>query len=297
MKFGAIYPHQEIGTDPVVIRDWAQTAESLGYSHIVAYDHVLGAVKRDRQPKLYGIYNEADAFHEPMVLFSYLAALTEKIEFATGILVLPQRQTALVAKQVAQIDLLSGGRMRLGVGSGWNFVEYEALNEDFSSRGTRLSEQVELMRELWSNPVVDFDGKHHRVDGAGLNPLPQRQIPVWFGGFTDAAFKRAARIGDGIMLGGDQESNLKAAQRCRELVELAGREVTGFGVEAFVNFQDGADNWRRQAEQWSSLNADYGSMRAAGLKGVGPGLNSPAEHIKSLETYWETVGDLQAVRK
>lgn len=252
----------------------------------MAYDHILGAVKRDRQPKLYGIYNEADAFHEPMVLFSYLAAVTEKVEFATGILVLPQRQTALVAKQVAQIDLLSGGRMRLGVGSGWNFVEYEALNEDFSSRGKRLSEQVELMRELWSNPVVDFNGKHH-----------QRQIPVWFGGFTDATFKRAARIGDGIMLGGDQESNIEAAQRCRELVELAGRDVTGFGVEAFVNFQDGADYWRRQAEQWSSLNADYVSMRAAELKGVGPGLNSPAEHIKSLETFWETVGDLQTDRR
>lgn len=229
MKFGAIYPHQEIGTDPVVIRDWAQTAESLGYSHIVAYDHVLGAVKRDRQPKLHGINDEADAFHEPMVLFSYLAAVTEKIEFATGILVLPQRQTALVAKQVAQIDLLSGRRMRLGVGSGWNFVEYEALNEEFSTKGKRLSEQLELMRELWGSQVVDFDGKHHRLDGAGLNPLPRRQIPIWFGGFTDAAFNRAARIGDGIMLGGDQESNLKAAKRCHELVELAGREVRGVG--------------------------------------------------------------------
>jgi len=297
MKFGAIYPHQEIGTDPVVIRDWAQTAEGLGYSHIVAYDHVLGAARRDRQPKLFGPYDENDAFHEPMVLFGYLAACTENIEFSTGILILPQRQTALVAKQVAQIDLLSGGRMRLGVGTGWNFVEYDVLNEDFASRGRRMSEQVELIRELWRNPVVDYEGEYHRVDGAGLNPLPERNIPIWFGGFTDVAFRRAARIGDGIMLGGSQAANLAAAEKVREHLSAADRAIDQFGIEAFVNHQDGQDAWRQHVEEWQALDADYVSMRAAALKGVGPGLSSPRSHIEALESFWKAVGDLSGGRE
>ncbi len=292
MRFGAIYPHQEIGTDPIVIRDWAQTAEALGYSHIVAYDHVLGAAKREREPRLYGPYDEKDAFHEPMVLFGYLAACTSSIEFASGILILPQRQTALVAKQVAQIDLLSAGRMRLGIGTGWNFVEYDALNEAFATRGRRMSEQVELLRELWRKPVVDFAGEHHRIDGAGLNPLPGREIPIWFGGFTEVAFKRAARIGDGIMLGADQASNVAAAGQVRALVQAAGRDVATFGVEAYVNYQEGPEMWRRYAQQWAELKADFVSVRAAALKGVGAGLDSPAEHIKALETFWREVGDL-----
>jgi probable F420-dependent oxidoreductase len=292
VKFGAIYPHQEIGTDPVVIRDWAQAAEALGYSHIVAYDHVLGAAKRDRQPALYGPYDEKDAFHEPLVLFGFLAACTDRIGFSTGILILPQRQTALVAKQVAQIDLLSGGRMRLGVGTGWNYVEYQSLNEEFATRGKRMTEQVDVLRALWQTPVLDYDGEHHHIDGAGLNPLPGREIPVWFGGFTDVAFRRAARMGDGIMLGGAQEDNVAAAKRVREMVTDAGRDVSKFGVEAYVNFQDGPEAWRSQAEEWAGLDADFVSIRATALKGVGPGLESPAEHISSLETFWKAVGDI-----
>ncbi len=292
MKIGAVYPHQEIGSDPVIIRDWAQAAESLGYSHIVAYDHVLGAEKRDRNPKLYGPYDERDAFHEPFVLFGFLAGCTTRIEFATGILILPQRQTALVAKQAAQLDLLSEGRLRLGVGSGWNHIEYESLNEDFASRGARMTEQIDVMRRLWGEAVVDFAGDFHRVDGAGINPLPCRQIPIWFGAFSRVAFRRAAKLGDGVILGGDQTSNLAAARAVREMVAAEGRDVDGFGVEAYLNYQDGAAAWREQAEVWSAEKARYVSMRAAALKGVGPGLSSPAEHIRALATFWNEVKDL-----
>ena len=292
MKIGAVYPHQEIGSDPVIIRDWAQAAESLGYSHIVAYDHVLGAEKRDRNPKLYGPYDERDAFHEPFVLFGFLAGCTTRIEFATGILILPQRQTALVAKQAAQLDLLSEGRLRLGVGSGWNHIEYESLNEDFASRGARMTEQIDVMRRLWGEAVVDFAGDFHRVDGAGINPLPCRQIPIWFGAFSRVAFRRAAKLGDGVILGGDQTSNLAAARAVREMVAAEGRDVDGFGVEAYLNYQDGPEAWREQAEVWSAEKARYVSMRAAALKGFGPGLSSPAEHIRALATFWNEVKDL-----
>ena len=197
MKIGAVFPHLEIGNDPVVIRDWAQAVEDLGYSHILAYDHVIGAVHEHREPPLLGPYTETSAFHEPLVLFGYFAACTRRVELATGILILPQRQTVLVAKQAAEIDLLSGGRLRLGVGTGWNYVEFDSLNENFHDRGQRQEEQVTLLRALWSEPVLDYHGRWHRVDRAGLKPLPGRQIPIWFGGFVDAAFERAARLGDG----------------------------------------------------------------------------------------------------
>ena len=177
MKIGAVFPHLDIGNDPAVIRHWAQTAEGLGYSHILAYDHVIGAVHEGREPPLWGPYTEQSAFHEPFVLFGYLAACTTKVELATGIVILPQRQTVLVAKQAAEIDLLSGGRLRLGVGTGWNYVEFEALNEDFGNRGARQAEQVALLRQLWAEPVLDYSGRWHRIERAGLKPLPGRSIP------------------------------------------------------------------------------------------------------------------------
>ncbi len=292
MKIGAIFPHQEIGSDPVVIRDWAQTAEGLGYSHILAYDHVLGAVHDDREPPLWGPYTEHDAFHEPFVLFGYFAAATQHIELATGILILPQRQTALVAKQAAQIDLLSGGRLRLGIGTGWNYVEYDVLGEDYASRGKRQVEQVDVLRKLWSEPVVDFVGQWHRVDRAGILPLPGRQIPIWFGGFTDIAFKRAARMGDGFMFGSGQDANLEAYAKVCACLEAEGRDPDTFGIEAFLNYQVGPDQWREQVQAWKDLSADYVSMRGMALRGQGEGMSSPQEHIDALETYWNVVGDL-----
>lgn len=292
MKIGAVFPHQEIGDDPFVIRDWAQAVEELGYSHILAYDHVIGAVHADREPKLWGPYTEQDAFHEPFVLFGYLAAITQRIELATGILILPQRQTVLVAKQAAQIDILSHGRLRLGVGTGWNYVEYDSLNENFADRGARQEEQIALMRKLWSEPVVEFSGAHHRIDRAGLKPLPRRQIPIWFGGFAPVAFRRAARLGDGFIFGSGQEQNLQALVAVRNELDQAGREHESFGIEALLNYQSGPDNWCREIEAWQREGADYVAMRAMALRGQGDGLASPQAHIDALQTYWQVVGDL-----
>jgi probable F420-dependent oxidoreductase len=292
MKIGAIFPHQEIGNDPVVIRDWAQTAEGLGYSHLLAYDHVIGAVHENRDPPLWGPYTEESAFHEAFVLFGYFAACTARVELVTGIVILPQRQTVLVAKQAAEIDILSGGRLRLGVGTGWNYVEYQALNEDFGSRGKRQVEQVELLRKLWAEPLLDYQGDWHRVDRAGLKPLPGRRIPIWFGGFADVAFQRAAQIGDGFIFGSAQADNLKALARVRKLLTERNRDPAGFGIEAMVNYQSGPDNWRDEVAAWHDAGADYVSMRCGALRGMGAALASPRDHIAALETYWKAVGDL-----
>jgi len=292
MNIGAVFPHLEIGNDPIVIRDWAQTAEGLGYSHILAYDHVLGAVHAHRDPPLWGPYTEDSAFHEPLVLFGYFAACTSRIELATGILILPQRQTALVAKQTAEVDILSGGRLRLGIGTGWNYVEYDALNENFANRGRRQVEQVELLRRLWSEPVVDYTGAWHRVDHAGIKPLPGRQIPIWFGGFTEVAFQRAARIGDGFIFGASQADNLAALARVSACLEAADRDPATFGFEALVNYQSGPDQWRREIEAWQTAGAGYVSMRSMALRGMGDGFSSPRDHIEALHRYWDVVGEL-----
>ena len=292
MKIGVVFPHQEIGDDPAVIREWAQTAEELGYSHILAYDHVLGAVHDGRDPKLWGPYTEEDDFHEPFVLFGYLAACTRRIELATGVVILPQRQTALVAKQAAEVDILSGGRLRLGVGTGWNYVEYDSLNEDFRNRGPRQEEQVELLRRLWAEPVVDFSGDHHRIDRAGLKPLPGRQIPIWFGGFAPVAFRRAARIGDGFIFGSGQRQNLEALDLVRRELDNAGRNDSEFGIEALLNYQSGPGRWRGEVETWREAGADYVAVRAMAMRGLGGGLSSPREHIDALGKYWASVGDL-----
>ena len=292
MKIGAVFPHYEIGHDPVVIRDWAQTAEGLGYSHIVAYDHVLGAVHADRDPKLWGPYNEHDTFHEPFVLFGHLAACTARVELVTGVIILPQRQTALVAKQAAQVDILSCGRLRLGVGTGWNYVEYDSLNENFADRGRRQEEQVAVLRELWANPVIDYSGDHHRIDRAGIKPLPGRRIPIWFGGFSPVAFRRAARIGDGFIFGSGNRQNFEAVATVRRELENNGRDPGEFGIEALLTYQAGADKWRGQVEAWVDAGADYVAMRAMAMRGQSEGLPSPQAHIDALRTYWEVVGDL-----
>src|SRR6202023_2433494 len=182
MKIGVAYPQNELPGDPSAVREFGRAVEDLGFDHILAYDHVLGAVHAGRTPPLVGPYDETDPFHDPFVIFAYLAAITERISFATGILVLPQRQTALVARQATDVDLLSGGRLRFGVGVGWNYVEYEALGQDFRTRGARQEEQIELLRRLFTEAVVDFSGRFDRVDRAALVPKPSRSIPIWLGG-------------------------------------------------------------------------------------------------------------------
>ena len=293
MKIGAVFPHLEIGSDPVVIRDWAQAAEEIGYSHLLVYDHVIGAVHENREPPLWGPYTEQSLFHEIFVLFGYFAACTERVGLASGIVILPQRQTVLVAKQSAEVDLLSGGRLRLGVGTGWNYVEYDSLNENFDDRGQRQEEQVELLRRLWLEPVLNFDGKWHQIDRAGLKPLPGRQIPIWFGGFSDVAFRRAAKIGDGFIFGSSQEQNLQAVDRLKTFLDSEGR-FGEFGIEALVNYQAGADQWVADIQAWIDAGADYVSMRAMALRGMGDGLGSAQAHIDALSTYWNEVGELSS---
>ena len=292
MKIGAVFPHLEIGSDPLVIRDWAQAAEGLGYSHLLAYDHVAGAVHENREPRLQGPYTEDSLFHELFVLFGYFAACTADIGLVSGVLILPQRQTVLVAKQAAEVDILSGGRLRLGVGTGWNHVEYDSLNEKFHNRGKRQVEQVELLRKLWSEPVVSYEGEFHTLDRAGLKPLPNRQIPVWFGGFTDVAFKRAAKIGDGFILGAGLEQNLAAIKVLRGYLEENDRSPADFGMEVLLNHQSGPDAWVDEIRACEAAGADHVSMRAMAPGGAGDGLSSPREHIDVLSTYWDRVGEL-----
>jgi probable F420-dependent oxidoreductase len=284
MKIGAVFPHLEIGSDPVVVRDWAQTAEELGYSHILAYDHVLGAEHAGREPALWGPYTEESAFHEPFVLFGYYAGLTSKVDLVTGVIILPQRQTALVAKQAAEIDILSGGRLRLGIGTGWNYVEYDSLGENFHNRGKRQEEQIDVLRRLWAEPVIDYTGEHHRIERAGLKPLPGRQIPIWLGGFSDVAYRRAARLGDGFIFGGSTKDGLVGLEQIRGYLDAEGRDPAEFGIEAMVNYQAGPDGWAAEVEAWREAGADYVSMR-----GMGAGLASPQAHIDALRHYWEAV--------
>ncbi len=293
MKFGAVLPTQEIGSDPIAIRDFAQAVEELGFHHLLAYDHVLGAERHDREPPLTGPYSEQDAFHEPMVLFGYLAAVTDRIEFATGILVLPQRQTALVAKQAAEVSLLSGNRLRLGVGTGWNYVEYEALGLDYARRASRLSEQIEVLRALWSEPIVDFRGEHHRVDRAGILPRPAAPIPVWCGGSTLPAIRRAARLADGFLFGSTRSSVFEQAPQALDLVAKAGREVAEFGLEAVIDFMEGPAAWDRALTDWQKLGGTHFSIRtistaADWMRIQAPDFTSPSEHIEALERFAST---------
>ena len=228
MKIGVIYPQTELQGDPQAVRRIGLATEELGYDHLLTYDHVLGAT-HDREPKLNGPYTEKQPFHDPFVMFAYLAGITKRIEFVTGILILPQRQTALVARQAADLDLLSHERFRLGVGIGWNYVEYDALGQDFHSRGKRVDEQVNLLRRLWSEPLVTFEGAFDKIDRAALNPRPRRRIPIWLSGFVDVALQRAVAIGDGFIFADGAADAFEQAARLRKLLKDAGRADAGFG--------------------------------------------------------------------
>jgi probable F420-dependent oxidoreductase len=289
VKLGVVFPTCDIGDDPVAIRDYAQAAEELGYDHLLVYDHVLGAVHAGREPPLQGPYGERDAFHEPFVLFGYLAAATRRIGLATGVLVLPQRQTALVAKQAAEIDLLSGGRLRLGVGVGWNPVEYQALGQAWEGRGRRLGEQVALLRRLWSEPVLDFVGEFHRVDRAGLLPRPRRAIPIWFGGMTPVAVRRAARLGDGFVFGSASRPMQALCERLHAEARAAGREQP-LGVETILPYGAGPERWHERVETWRRLGVTHVSLRAMdrgveGLREPASGVRTAREHIATLEPF------------
>lgn len=284
MKLGVVFPQSEIGNDPIVIRDYAQAAEQLGYDHVLVFDHVLGA-HPDRFEKFRPPYDYRTPFHEPFVLFGYLAAVTTKLELTTGIVILPQRQTALVAKQAAAVDVLSGGRMRLGVGIGWNHVEYEALGENFHNRGRRVEEQIALMRRLWTEELVDFDGRYDNVHHAGICPLPvQRPIPVWMGGGADAVLRRVARIADGWF------PQFQPGPRAAETVELlrgyirdAGRSAGDVGIEGRISMSNTpADAWGAALQGWRDLGATHVSFNT-----MNAGLASPRDHIDAIRQFRE----------
>lgn len=287
MKFGVVYPQTEIGNDLAAIRDYAQTTEGLGFNHVLAYDHVLGA-NPDRPEGFKGPYTYQSSFHEPFVLFSYMAGFTQLLEFTTGIIILPQRQTALVAKQAATLDVLSAGRLRLGVGLGWNKIEYIALGENFHNRGRRIEEQVSLMRELWTQPLAQFDGRWHTIPDAGINPLPvQQPIPVWFGGQADPVLERTARMGDGWM------PNLRSPDQAATYVEKlrtylakAGRENVDFGIEARMLYGSGDPrDWENIIQAWKQLGATHISINT-----MGHGFDNPAAHMDALRCFADAVG-------
>src|SRR5437899_4522393 len=248
MQVGVTFPQTEIGADPRAIRDYAQAVEELGYKHLVVFDHVLGADPTNR-PGWRG-YTYRDMFHEPFVLFGYLSALTQ-LELVPAVIILPQRQTALIAKQAAEVNILTGGKLRLGVGVGWNPVEYEALGMNFSTRGRMVEEQIEVMRLLWSQEIVSYKGQFHTITEAGLNPLPvRRSIPIWLGGRADVALRRAARIGDGWLPQGRPDEQMReAVERLRSYMKEAGRDPKTVGIEARMNSRDvDLDECARQTE-------------------------------------------------
>jgi probable F420-dependent oxidoreductase len=271
VQIGVVFPQTEIGPDAGAVRAYAQQVEELGFAHLLAYDHVVGADPAVHQGWS-GPYDVTTTFHEPMVLYGYLAAITS-LELVTGIIILPQRQTALVAKQAAEVDLLTGGRFRLGVGLGWNPVEYEALDKDFTNRGRRLGEQVELLRRLWTEPSVTFEGTYERVTAAGLAPLPvQRPIPVWFGGQSPRAYARIGQLADGWF---PQMPPGPRLDEARALVEQAaadaGRDPSALGLEGRVSWgEGGAEELARHAGRWREAGATHLSVNTmrAGLGGV-----------------------------
>jgi probable F420-dependent oxidoreductase len=255
MKIGAVFPQLEIGADPAVVRDWATTVEQAGYTH-------------------------KSLFHEVFVLFGYLAAITTQLELVTGVLVLPQRQTALVAKQAAEVDVLSGGRLRLGVGIGWNHVEYQALGVPFRQRGALLDEQVDLLRKLWAEPVISYDGRFHQVEEAGLNPLPpRRSIPIWFGGRAEAVLRRTGRIGDGWMPQVPPNDKAEAdVEALRAYAAEAGRDPSAVGIEPRLTLGDVPEkDWPAFIDGWRTLGATHLCVNTMKM-----GLNSPEDHAAVL---------------
>ncbi|MDG1885914.1 MAG: LLM class F420-dependent oxidoreductase [Alphaproteobacteria bacterium] len=289
MKLGLSFPQTEIGTDPVKIKDFIQTAEGLGYDFITFVDHVLGE-EAPRGASFAGNYTRDYMFHEVMVLMGYAAAVTKTIGLGTAVMILPQRQAVLVAKQAAEVDLLSGGRMRLGVGLGWNKVEYDGLGMSFKNRAKRFSEQIEVMRELWSNRVVEYRGEFHSFDSAGINPEPiQRPIPVWIGAMKDVAVRRAARIGDGWFMYPRQKPSDDAHEMIsiyRQAAAEAGREPDSLGINAtvFANQGLGPDEWRSIMEKWKEMGVNEFTFRTA------------ESDLKNLEAHMNAIKEMAEVR-
>jgi len=279
MKIGVVFPQTEIGSDPATITRFATTAESLGYDHILAYDHVIGASTQSR-PDWQGPYTSESMFHEPLVLFSYLAGLTKTIGLVTAVMILPQRQTILVAKQAACVDVLSNGRLRLGIGTGWNEVEYESLAENFNDRGIRSEEQIDLLRRLWKDEAITYKGKWHKITDAGLNPLPSnKNIPIWLGGMAPQVIDRVARIADGWFpfVTKALESQI---QQLIERAKVAERDPSTIGIECIVPLSTTVDKIK-------SLQ-DLGVTQVA-IVTMNQSLESPEQHIDEIKRTRENL--------
>jgi len=286
MRIGVIFPQTELGGDVGAVRAYGEAVGGLGYTHLLAYDHVVGADPAVHQGWA-GPYDVSTTFHEPFVMFGYLAAVTP-VELVTGIIILPQRQTALVAKQAAEVDLLTDGRFRLGIGVGWNPVEYEALGQDFSTRGRRMTEQVGLLRALWTEPTLTFEGTFDRVTGAGLAPLPvQRPIPIWMGGMSDPAYRRIGRLADGwfpqLRPGADLDHALEVIGGA---ATEAGRDPAAIGMEGRVAW-DPSDPGRfaRQVDRWREAGASHVTVNT-----MGTGQTGVDQHIGALEAAATAAG-------
>jgi probable F420-dependent oxidoreductase len=254
MLLNCLFPTRDIGTDPAKIRDFAQAAEDLGYHGIEVADHVFGAAPRgDWKPT----YSEHDPFHETFTTMAFIAAVTKKVELCSGVLILPQRQTGVVAKQAAEVDILSSGRLRLGVGVGWNHVEYESLDIEWKTRGARQAEQIEVMRKLWTEDLVNYTGRFHKMIDVTMLPVPvQRPIPIWFGGSSDAVVKRAARIGDGWMPILSPEAAEPKLAVLREHLKAFGRDPAKFGLEGWLRMETADPKlWVKAAEGWKRHGA------------------------------------------
>jgi probable F420-dependent oxidoreductase len=292
MEIGAVLPHHEIGTDPGAIRDFAQGAEELGCTHLLLYDHVVGA-DRDRPGGFTGPYDKDVRFHEPFVTFGFIAAVTRTIDLVTAVLILPQRQTVLVAKQAAELAILSGNRFRLGVGVGWNTVEYEALNEEFGNRGRRQAEQVDLLRKLWTEDSFSYEGEFHTIDRASILPRPAQPIPVLFGGSAPALLERCALLGDGwIPLGSPNDSSRERIATIRAHRETAGLSMDGFGIQAQAQYAGGdPERWRSHAQRWLDLGATHLAIAThnAGPTSDGPGVEG---HLARIAEYRDAVAKL-----
>ena len=282
MQYGVTFPQNDIGNHPEDIKTYAQEVEAMGYSALLAYDHVLGA-GLDTRPNWIGPYNSETDFHEIFVLFGYLAALTQQLRLVTGVVILPQRQTALVAKQAAEVDILSGGRLRLGIGVGWNDIEYQGLNEDFSNRGIRSEEQIAVMRALWSATKISFNGRWHTIDNAGIKPLPvQRPIPIWIGGYNEATLKRIGRIGDGwIVFRPPTDETRDAILRAREYAQAAGRQPDTIGIETQISLsREPEANWQPYIDGWRKLGAQTLYVNTMGM-----GFTHVDQHLEALRRF------------
>jgi len=284
MKLGVVYPQVELRGDPQAVHDIGVGVEALGYDHLLVYDHVVGAEHADREPPLWGPYTERDPFHDPLVMFGYLAAVTSRIELATGVMILPQRQTALVAQQAADADLLSRQRVRLGVGTGWNYVEYDALGQQFKTRGARADEQIGLLRRIWSEGVLSYKGRFDRLDRGCVIPAPKRQIPIWVGGFGEAAFSRGARLGDGFMFAGRHEACLEGWTDVQRRLGELGRSVNGYGADLVTTSCKSVDAVEQAIESWGKAGGTHVSVVCTGM-----GLDSTDAHMDFIHQVHDRV--------